>query len=228
MPENKRALLVFAKIPEPGRVKTRLTTLLSPEWAASLYESFLLDAVELYSELEVDVRLYFTVPSEGVPQKYALPYVRLFEQRGKGLGARMAAAFAETFVRGYEQVVIIGTDHPTLPLAFIQQAYTHLEDPYAITIGPSEDGGYYLLGMNEFYPQLFRGMTYSHDQVFNDTLTRASQLPAQLSVLPEWYDVDTPGSLEKLIQELDEAPMALVRTRERVRLLVEEYPALAG
>ena len=224
MPEYTDALIVFAKVPEPGKVKTRLTTLLTPESAASLYEAFLLDALDAYCAFSVDVRLYFTVPPAQVPEQYKLPGLRVFEQKGEGLGSRMATAFAETFVEGYQRAVIIGTDHPTLPDSFIEQAFSLLEKPYSISIGPSEDGGYYLLGMNEFYPQLFQNMAYSHDQVFNDTLKKAGQLPAELNVLPVWYDVDTPETLEKLVRELSTSLPGLPRTRECIRMLSDEYP----
>lgn len=226
MPESENALIVFAKVPEPNKVKTRLTTLVSPEWAANLYEAFLMDAIDLYRTFPVDVRLYFTDMKEKVPEKFAPAGVALFTQKGRGLGNRMATAFAETFVQGYERAVIIGTDHPTLPVSFVEEAFRQIEDPYSITIGPSEDGGYYLLGMNEFYPQLFRDMTYSHDQVFNETVSRAGQTSASLNVLPVWYDVDTPDTLQKLLLDLEDCEQDLIHTRKTIAEMKEHYPAL--
>lgn len=224
--KREAALIVFGKIPEANKVKTRLTTLLSPREAASLYEAFLLDAIDVYTALDADVRLYFsnsvnTVPSHLRPRK-----VSVFEQTGDGLGARMANAFAETFVAGYQQIVIIGTDHPTLPDAFIQQAFSLLEAPRSIAIGPSDDGGYYLLGMNEFYSHVFQDMTYSHEQVFEQTMARIGELDAAINILPTWYDVDTPDGLKQLIQDLEASQQPLVRTRTMIDKIVQTYPQL--
>ncbi len=225
--KNKEAaLIVFAKIPKPNRVKTRLTTLLSPEDAAALYEAFLLDALDVYSTLGVDVRLYYSNPVAAIPRRLSPPEAALFEQVGDGLGARMANAFAETFVAGYQRAVIIGTDHPTLPDAFIQQAFSLLEAPRNITIGPSDDGGYYLLGMNEFYPDIFKNMTYSHEHVFEDTIARVGELDAAINILPMWFDVDTPDSLKQLIQDLKTSQQPLKRTRTIVNQLIEAFPEL--
>ena len=226
MNESKSALIVFAKIPKPKKVKTRLTTLISPEWAARLYEAFLLDALDMYCDLGLDVRLYFSSPAEAVPHRFHRESVSLHEQKGVGLGERMASAFVETFILGYEKAVIIGTDHPTLPAAFLEQAFHLLQDKYSIVIGPSDDGGYYLLGMNEFYSGLFKGMTYSHDQVFAQTLERAKKSNGSIQVLPQWYDVDTPDELKRLVRDVDEVASPLVRTREAIADLVVEYPSL--
>ena len=100
MHDSKPALIVFAKVPEPGNVKTRLTSLVTPEWAARLYEAFLLDALDMYSLLGVDIRLYFSSSVDEVPERFQLDFVSLHEQKGPGLGERMASAFVETFVAG--------------------------------------------------------------------------------------------------------------------------------
>ena len=217
----KEALIVFAKAPVPGRVKTRLTgrpaldagSVLSEEEAARLYEAFLRDALDQYGALGPDVRLYWGSPLADVPDGLVPADVRQYEQAGDGLGARMQRAFLETFAAGYERIVIVGTDHPTLPSAFIQEAFAALHEPLAVAIGPSEDGGYYLLGMNEFYPQLFAGMAYSHADVFAETLARAGRTSASLTVLPLWYDVDTPEALDRLRRDLETTDVRALHTR---------------
>ena len=224
--KTSSALIVFAKVPAPNKVKTRLTHLLSPQEAADLYASFLFDALEQYTGLRVDVRLYLSPTEDSIPDELRIDGVSLHTQVGNDLGERMAHAFVETFMAGYQHAVIIGTDHPTLPSSFIEHAYNLLEKPYTVVIGPSEDGGYYLLGMNEFYPQLFQDMTYSHSNVYEDTLDRARSLKAELSILPEWYDVDTPEALQKLIGEIEGAHAPLTRTRKTISRLVELYPLL--
>lgn len=219
------ALLVFAKLPEPGAVKTRLTTLLTGAEAAALSEAFLRDSLDAYAGLPADVRLYMDAPPGSVPAGLAPEGVTLHTQRGDGLGARMMNALVETFVAGYERVVIIGADHPTLPTDFVGLAFHELEEPLRIVLGPSDDGGYYLIGMNEVYPTVFDGMTYSHGAVFAETLARA-QAVAAVSVLPPWYDVDTPEALRRLSAELGAAEGAPQRTREVMAALRENHPGL--
>lgn len=200
------ALLVFAKVPRPGSVKTRLTPLLGPGEAARLYTAFLRDTLRQSRRLSgVDVRLYLAppLPNGGVD---GLPTdVSLHEQEGDELRTRMKRAFEETLREGYDQVVVTGTDHPTLPLSFLQEAFRSLEDSESLCLGPTKDGGFYLVGMSAFYPQLFDDMSYSHSQVFADTLSRAERTDAQITVLPQWYDVDTPEDLDRMLTDLEGA-----------------------
>lgn len=219
------ALLVFAKVPRPGDVKTRLSPVLTPEESARLYAAFLEDALRQYRSLPVDVRLYLSPPlpdaqMDGVPDE-----IPIFEQTGDTLGDRMRNAFAAS-LDDYERCCVIGTDHPTLPTAYIRKAFDVLERDRSLCIGPSEDGGYYLLGMSAFYPEVFADMTYSHSQVFADTLARVDRTDAHLTVLPRWYDVDTPRALARLIGDLEDATVDVPATRQAVaeldlRALVE-------
>ena len=179
----------------------------------------MLDALDQYVALEVDVRLYLA-SANGVVLEPAPDDVAQFEQTGATLGARMKQAFADTLAAGYEHAVIIGTDHPTLPSPFIEQAFQALETPASIVLGPSTDGGYYLLGMNDFYPQLFDDMAYSHGEVFADTLDRAAQTGAHLTILPSWYDVDEPDDLKRLARDLDANPDQTPRTRAKLESML--------
>lgn len=209
--DHREALIVFAKPPVPGKVKTRLTPLLSDEEAARLYEAFLRDALDRYTKLEADVRWYWSRPADmSLPVSDALTE---HVQQGEGLGARMRRAFRETLEGGYDRAVIVGTDHPTLLPSFAEEAFAALSEPEHVCIGPSEDGGYYLLGMEAFYPQLFEGMTYSHADVFRKTMRRAEEAGLLVTVLPRWYDVDTPGDLRRLARDLDESEASLPFTR---------------
>lgn len=219
-------LLVFAKLPEPGAVKTRLTSLLTPDEAAALYEAFLRDGLDAYRALSADVRLYADAPAEAVPDGLVPDGIGLHAQRGDGLGARMLRAFVEAFVAGYERVVVIGADHPTLPPAFIERAFEELAEPLHVVLGPSDDGGFYLLGTNELYPALFEGMTYSHAGVFAETLERAQTVAERVSVLPPWYDVDTPEALRRLSADLAGGTGAPERTREVMARLREKYTGM--
>lgn len=197
------ALIVFAKWPVPGQVKTRLTAQVSPRQAAQLYTAFLRDALEQYTALPADVRLYMAgAPADDAILTTPPASVACFEQVGASLGARMQAAFTATFASGYQRAAIIGTDHPTLPAVFVRRALDALAPRNAISIGPSTDGGYYLLGMSRLYPELFRDMQYSHGRVFTETLERAARTDAHLTILPEWYDVDEPDDLRRLVADL--------------------------
>ncbi len=220
------ALIVFARRPEPGAVKTRLTATLTPEEAARLYEAFLRDALNQYQALDVDARLYFSPPAGSIPDDLIPEGVTLHQQQGPVLGARMKIAFVESFGDGYQRLVIIGTDHPTLPTAFIEQAFEALRRPLSICIGPSDDGGYYLLGMNDFYPEVFHDMRYSHADVFEQTLERAGRTGAHLTVLPPWYDVDTPDTLRRLVIELKDPAFEVPYTRRVLAALLAVYPSL--
>jgi len=221
------ALIVFAKAPEPGAVKTRLTGLLTDDEAARLYDAFLRDSLDAYSRLDASVRLYLTPSSGDLPDGLVPDGVTCHTQRGVGLGERMLNAFVETFLAGFGRVIIIGTDHPTLPLAFVERAFDELADPFTTVLGPSDDGGYYLLGMNEVYPHLFQGMAYSHPGVFADTLERAQSTTASVSILPPWYDVDTPDALRRLAADLDAGAEGARKTREVMAVLREKYPLTA-
>jgi len=207
------SLLVFAKVPRPGAVKTRLTPMLTPEDAARVYTAFLRDTLRQVVRVEAsDVRLYLApplpengIPNNGIPDSGidGLPAaVSVHRQKGDGLGARMKQAFRETLEGGADRVVLMGSDHPTLPSSFLHQAVRSLDVPRSLCVGPTEDGGFYLLGMSTVYPRLFDDMSYSHAEVFADTLARAKRTDAEVTVLPEWYDVDTPQDLERMRADL--------------------------
>lgn len=196
------ALIVFAKVPEPGRVKTRLSPPLTPEQAADLYAAFLRDALDAYAALAAEpggpaVRLYLGGRS-GPPLGLVPAGVETFRQRGVGLGEKMLRAFVETFAAGHDRALVVGTDHPTLPLDFFGLAFEALREPLTAVLGPSDDGGYYLLGLNEVVSDLF-DMAYSHDRVFEDTLERVVEADLQPVVLPPHYDVDDAAALERLL-----------------------------
>lgn len=222
----KKALIVFAKQPVPGQVKTRLTSLLSAAEAALLYQAFLEDALAQYRTLDVAVRLYLSSPPGPERPAYVPEGVTVKAQQGPDLGTRMKMALVDAFAAGYEQLVIIGTDHPTLPTTFIEQAFEALTERLSICIGPSDDGGYYLLGMNDLYSQLFDDMLYSHPEVFGETVQRASGTRAKLTILPTWYDVDTPEALQRLVADLEAMQQGAERTRAVVADLQKAYPEL--
>ena len=229
------ALIVFAKPPVPGRVKTRLTPPLSPEDAARLYGAFLQDALDQYQGLGVTLRLYLALdeppPGMGIAIQREDIFPQwtgnVFRQRGEGLGERMKQAFGETFAAGRRRVILIGTDHPTLPSVYIKEGLAFLEAQRAVVLGPTGDGGFYLIGMNESFPQIFEGMTYSHGAVFEQTTARVASCGASLQTLPEWYDVDTFDDLKRLVADMRRESAGAMRTRAMLQRLSEQYEGLA-
>jgi rSAM/selenodomain-associated transferase 1 len=186
-----RTLGLFAKEPSAGRVKTRLAASSSPEWAAAVADAFLLDQVERLSRIEARRVLAFS-PPEAEPFFAGLVRGRfaLTPQVDGDLGRRMAAFFAEQFRAGAPSVVLVGTDSPTLPTAFIEQAFSELERA-GVVLGPATDGGYYLVGCAGCPAPIFDGISWGGSRVLAETLARLNDPKWRLALLPPWYDVDT-------------------------------------
>jgi rSAM/selenodomain-associated transferase 1 len=126
--------------------------------------------------------------------------VKLIDQVGDDLGARMHHVVETMFSRGYRRTIIIGTDVPTVPLDHFKQALTSLED-HDLVLGPALDGGYYLIGINQSVPELFSDIPWSTDQVLRLTQEKAAVLGLKTALLERWRDVDTLDDLEALIEE---------------------------
>lgn len=195
-----RALLIFARRPLPGRVKTRLTPFLSPEDAAALYDCMVRDLVARSAELDADERFLFFEKEQGAEEYFRDldGRLRLLPQEGDGLGERLANAFAEVFGRGYLSAAVVGTDSPDLPLQYIGDAFERLATGEAdVVFGPAVDGGYYLAAMNRSLPELFREVPWSTDQVLVTSLRRAAAEGLRAGLLPQWYDIDEPADLAR-------------------------------
>ena len=132
----------------------------------------------------------------------------------------MLRAFVEAFAAGHDRAVVVGTDHPTLPVEFFGVAFEQLRTPLTAVLGPSDDGGYYLLGLNEVVPALF-DMPYSHGAVFDDTLERAAGAGLAPVVLPPHYDVDDGPALARLAAEWRAGADVGARTADMLRTLTE-------
>ena len=204
----------MAKAPLPGQVKTRLCPPCTLEEAAELYRHFLLDTFELAARLQgVTVTVaYFPSEAEKTFKSMAPSSFELMPQGGNNLGERLSNAFEQLFFLGYKQVVAIGADSPTLPLVYIRRSFELL--PRAdLVLGPSTDGGYYLIGMKAPHRDLFVGVTMGTDKVLLQTSERARRANLRVSLLPPWYDVDTRDDLERLRAELRTTPQVAMHTR---------------
>ena len=217
----KRVLLVVAKEPIPGRVKTRLGHLFSPAAAAEFYRSLLLDTSRLMQQApDVTCGIVFT-PAEARPyfEELAPPGFILLPQRGPDLGERLLHAFEDLFALGYGQIVIMNSDSPTLPAAYLEDAFRQLEVS-DVVFGPSVDGGYYLVGAGAAHPTLFRGVQMSTSTVLAETQTRAEAAGLSVSLLPAWFDVDVPEDVARLRIEVAQNGRLAAHTRR----FFEEHP----
>lgn len=190
----------MAKIPVAGEVKTRLQPLLSPEKCAELAAAFLRDTiVKTQSICKNIVLAYSPVTGRSVLEKISPPETNTVEQTGANLGEKMSNAFDFVFKRNSDSVVMIGTDSPTFPVEYIEQAFDFLEDGVKAVLGKSADGGFYLLGLRRSAPQIFKRVEWSSAKVY-------AQITANIGdfkTVPDWYDVDTPDDFTRLRDELE-------------------------
>jgi len=185
----KELLIIFTKNPEKGKVKTRLAATLGDEEALDVYKLLLNHTLSITQSLAIDKAVYYgsSIPSNDLWSKKK--YIQAL-QHGDSLGDRMKKAVSDAFLKGYEKVVIIGCDCYQLQTHHIQSAFEKLDENDAV-IGPANDGGYYLLGMNNNYPIVFDQKQWSTPSVFKDTLNDFSSLNLDFFLLPQLIDVDT-------------------------------------
>lgn len=200
------ALVIFAKAPVPGQVKTRLCPPLTADEAATLHGSFVIDMLERTKVATAKLKLPFDRYLACAPSSTLVFFqimeerqsVKLIDQVGDDLGARMQQAFATLFGKGYQQVFIVGTDIPSLPLDHYKQALALL-DTHDVVLGPALDGGYYLIGLKQPRPELFADIAWSTDRVLAATQEKTATLDLKTALLPPWRDVDTIDDLRALI-----------------------------
>ena len=210
----KICVIVFAKNPVPNQVKTRLIPTLSPEQAATLYTAFLTDWCEALSKLVgVDLIVAYT-PPEAESDLRALigDDVIYTPQIGEDLGERLTSATQRAVAQGYTKILLVGSDSPTLPISYISEAFTQL-DSRDIAIGPSIDGGYYLIGFSTpnikiTVPFVFEDIAWSTANVFRQTLARIRSVKATVGLLPPWYDIDTAEDLAFLYAHISATRLA--------------------
>ncbi len=191
----KSALIIFVRNPVEGQTKTRIGKEKGHEFALEIYTKLLQHTHAITSNLPVDVFVFYAdfVNDNDLWNWY--PYYKQL-QTGQDLGERMHNAFATVFSRGYEQVVIIGSDCYELSSQIILQAFEQLK-AYDTVLGPSKDGGYYLLGMNRLMPSIFANKNWSTDTVASDTIAAVKALQLTLFALPILSDVDTAQDCER-------------------------------
>lgn len=199
------AVVIMAKQPVPGAVKTRLRPHLPDADVAALYDAFLRDRISQVRSLTGAVSAIAYTPAESHPFFAELaPDFRLLPQVGDGLSERLTCMFQQLFDKGYDGVIATDSDSPTLPPENLQAAVNCLAAGGIadVVLGPSDDGGYYLIGLRRCHPALFDAMPWSTPQVYEETVDRAAQLGLRVTSLAPWYDVDTPAEFERLRVQL--------------------------
>ena len=202
--EASVAVAIMAKAPLAGQVKTRLCPPLSPDEAAGLYRCFLLDKIQQVRALERARPVIAYAPADrGEIFEALAPDLSRLPQQGSDLGVRLTRVLEDLLAAGHPAAVAIDSDTPNLPVGLLQQAVDRLADPELdVVLGPTEDGGYYLIGIRAPQPELFSAMPWSTPDVLPETLHRAQRRSLRLLQLPPWYDVDTPDDLGRLRADL--------------------------
>ena len=201
---NKDALILFLKYPERGAVKTRIAGTLGQNLTYELYACFLADLSAMIREVRAEKIIVYYGPEKAVFPDF--PGLRLIRQRGNDIGERMYFALADVFALGFERCVLIGSDTPDLPGKIIEEAFDALETNGAV-IGPTFDGGYYLIGFSRsiFSGQVFENMPWSTDRVFPETMQRFRDNVISVHVLPRFRDMDEMDDVLTLTKEYNEA-----------------------
>lgn len=219
----KTAIVVVAKAPVVGKVKTRLCPPLSYEQAANLYKGFLQDTIQIALQVKHSAVMAVCPSKDDAAQlSQLLPaQVSYIVQHDAGLTDALLTSFEQCLAMGYQKVLCISSDNPSLPVAYLNEAVLKL-DEVEVVLGPSEDGGYYLIGAKASYPTLFNDMTWSIDTVLRETLARADSAKLSSTLLPLWYDLDTYQELARFIAELSQDATAAQHTRSALQALEAE------
>lgn len=202
------ALGVMTKVPRAGRVKTRLSPPLTPEEAAALNTCFLRDttaAINITAATGIarGVGVYTPVGEESAYDDILPAGFELVPQRGDLFGERLILAAEDLFRVGFESVCLIDSDSPTVPQHAYQKAAELLHHPGdRMVFGPSDDGGYYLIGLKQLHRRVFEEIDWSTERVAEQTLERAREIGLAVELLPTWYDVDDRATLRRLCDEL--------------------------
>ena len=189
----EEALIIFAKNPIRGQVKTRLAATIGNDKALAVYKQLIHYTIELTTQLPVPKFLYYSNSIEPGDSWSNRHYTKKL-QSGSGLGEKMKNAFSDLFYQGYSKVLIIGTDCPELSPEIIIAAFDGLNSN-DIVIGPARDGGYYLLGMKKLCADLFDDISWSTDQVLQQTLRACVNCGLSNLLLDGLLDIDNEEDL---------------------------------
>jgi rSAM/selenodomain-associated transferase 1 len=203
---TRRALLLFARFPAIGQVKSRLIPRFGAADALALHRALLMDSLDLAGRAAqasgAQGLLYLSEAGKVDDEMGShLAGWRVRTQQGADLGERLMQAFRECFDSGYREVLVLGSDSPHLPQAYVTRGFEELRLS-DLVIGPARDGGYYLLGATCLFQHLLTDMRWGSADVYRETVRRARKTGIPIASLPAWYDVDLPEAVTRLWQDL--------------------------
>jgi rSAM/selenodomain-associated transferase 1 len=196
----------MARAPSSGG-KSRLIEALGVTDGPGLRTALLRDTLAAVASIDVGKAVLYTPPEGEAEMQRVTPFDALFlGQRGATLGERMRNAISDLLARGFGPVVLIGADLPTLPAAYVVEAVDRLARRHeSVVLGPSEDGGYYLIGLTRVHDELFADMPWGTADVLRLTQQAADALHVTIELLPRWYDVDQPADLQRVRRQSPQA-----------------------
>lgn len=194
-------LIVFTRYPEPGKAKTRLIPVLGKTGAANLHrlmaQKAIARALSLQNSRRLSVEIHHASGSQQQMQDWLGTNIIYQNQIDGDLGAKMTAAFQQSFNSGVDKAAIIGTDCPALKVEIMAQAFDKLSQ-HDLVLGPATDGGYYLIGLRRSIPELFSGIKWGTSEVFASTQAIAQNIGLNIGYLPTLADIDLPEDLLSL------------------------------
>jgi hypothetical protein len=201
--DKKAALIIFAKTPTPNFAKTRLISLFTAEQAAEFYSNCVKDITNTMIAGTSFETWFGVAPEKYEPIRFPIDLNKYshFFQTGKDLGERMKNAFNLLFESSFQKVAIIGSDFPHISFELIEEAFAKLDDSDCV-LGPTEDGGYYLIAIKKTYNVLFQRIDWSTSKVYEQTKSQAKKYGITIDNLDIHYDVDTIIELKKLYSDL--------------------------
>jgi rSAM/selenodomain-associated transferase 1 len=223
--EEKKAVLVFLKVPVENTVKTRLALTLGVETTLDVYRCFIHDTLEKAEKAGKLKIFFYPFDQEEILSGFLIDVFPgktwpLQAQEGEDLGERMASALEHAFHHGFTKAVVIGTDSPDMPVTHLEEAFRMLDETDAV-VGPSNDGGYVLIGFTRegYSPAVFKGITWSTPSVFEKTLEVMARDRISCHILPPWFDVDTGEDFNALAERLTQGLSTAGRTRSFIETM---------
>ena len=197
-----QAIICFTRVPKAGQTKTRLMPFLSGAQCAQLHWAFLRDLSKIYASLEADLLVAHTPDPDWEQLKAVFPTARFFPQDGNDLGEKMNHALNLALSMGYEKCILTGSDLPLMTRAHLESGFEALEQA-DVTLGPTSDRGYYLVGVKKKSPFLFENQTYGYGNVYESTVAAVHAAGKSFSPAFCCDDVDTPEDLRNLLNSLN-------------------------
>lgn len=203
---NKEAIILFTRVPIPGKTKTRLEKILSPQECAKLHRCFLMDLKAVYEATGKDCFIFYTPAAEAARLISILgedvPY---HPQLGEGLGERMDHALTSVLAMNYHACILIGADIPQICPDDLEEAFDMLQSK-DIVLGPTTDQGYYLIGMKQPQPAVFKKLSYGHGNVLETTIGAIQNAGLTYGLIPEHEDIDEPLDLINFHKRVNQQP----------------------